>query len=593
MEKRLLISFALSILVLLAYGWLFPSQEPVVGLDTPAPGAITDTFPVETPPRVADLTLPGSVETQDTVATAEAEVSREGLVPADVTTIQGLALRDIVVDTVVYSARFSNRGAVLESIRLREYDDGTGEMLELIGAESAVVTGWPLAITTADPQTNETIANALFVVEQDGNRIRMEYAAEGLSVRKEFRFESDSYTFEVDAQVESNGRPVPFSFVWQGRFGERPAASGTFAGGQDANIVYRDGTAFERLNLSSIETPNDVPATAYVGVEDRYFLAMFMLSDARPPAVGTVEVDSGEDELQPTARVGVPHLGEPIALYVGPQQQEHLAAVDDVLASVIDYGIFKVLSGPMMFVLFSIYGFVGNYGWSIVVFTFFLNIVFFPLRLKQQLSMQKMQKIQPQMRTLQDKFKKIKANDPRKQEVQAEMMGLYKKHGVNPLGSCFPMLLQMPFLIAIFWALQVSVELRQAPWILWIQDLSMQDRYYVLPLLFGAAMFTQQKMMPTSMDPMQAKIMMFMPVMMTFLFRNQASGLMLYWFTSTLFGVGQQYLIKEYWPGAEKPKSVPAPVPAGAVIEAEVVGASEESESNSSESKRRKRRRKK
>jgi len=246
----------------------------------------------------------------------------------------------------------------------------------------------------------------------------------------------------------------------------------------------------------------------------------------------------------------------------------------------------------MMFGLVAIHGVVGNYGWSIIVLTIFINFVFFPLRLKQQLSMQKMQKIQPKMRTLQDKYKKLKPNDPRRPEVQAEMMGLYKKHGVNPLGSCFPLLLQMPFLIAIFWALQVAVELRQAPWMLWIQDLSAADPYYVLPLLFGTAMFTQQKMTPTAMDPMQARIMMLMPVMMTVLFITYPSGLMVYWVTSTIFGIGQQLLIKKYWP-SDAPKRAPAPVPVEEkpVIEAELVGA--EDEDDSSDAKRRKRRRKK
>ena len=409
----------------------------------------------------------------------------------------------------------------------------------------------------------------------------------------EFRFDSEAYTFEVDAQVErDDGSPVPFSFLWQGRFGEESAASAPFVGSQEANIVYRDGTSFERLSVSSIETPNDVPATTYVGVEDRYFLAMFMLSNARPPAVSVVGVDLGDDELEPTGRVEVPYVGDPVRLYVGPQQRESLAAVDEALSPVLDYGFFEVLSRPMMFFLVLIHGYVGNWGWSIVVFTFFLNIAFFPLRLKQQLSMQKMQKIQPQMRTLQDKYKKMKAADPRRPEVQAEMMGLYKKNGVNPLGSCFPMLLQMPFLIAIFWALQVSVELRQAPWMLWIQDLSAADPYYVLPILFGASMFAQQKMMPTAMDPMQARIMMFMPIMLTVMFIGSQSGLMLYWLTSTLFGVGQQYLIKKHWAPADKPKRARAPQPTEdrPVIETQVVSASEDSDS--SESKRRKRRRK-
>ena len=595
MEKRLLISFALSILVLIAYGWLFPPQEPAVGPETSDPAAVTDTAPTETPLPAGAIGAPRPEETEEIIATAQADFAGEATVPSDAITIQAEIARDVVVDTLVYSARFSNQGGVLQSIRLREYDDGTGQMLELINPEAGATTGWPLAIATADPQINDVIANALYVVRRDGNNIRMEYAAEGVRVLKEIRFDAELYTFQVDAQVERDGSPVPFSFLWQGQFGEQGAGSSVpFSGSQESNIVYRDGPSFERLSVSDIDAPNQVPATAYLGVEDRYFLAMFMLPEARPPTVGTVELDFGEDELQATARIEVPHAGGPIALYVGPQQREHLARVDDALATVIDYGFFEILSRPMMFFLFMIHGYVGNYGWSIVVFTFFLNLIFFPLRQKQQLSMQKMQKIQPQMRTLQDKIKKLKGNDPRKQELQAEMMGLYKKHGVNPLGSCFPMLLQMPFLIAIFWALQVSVELRQAPW-MWIQDLAAPEPSLikVLPILFGVSMFVQQKMMPTSADPMQARIMMIMPPMLTVMFYRYPGGLMLYWLTSNLFGVGQQYLIRKYWAPADKPKRVPPPAPSEAkpVIEAEVVPDSKESDSP--ESKRRKRRRKK
>ena len=167
--------------------------------------------------------------------------------------------------------------------------------------------------------------------------------------------------------------------------------------------------------------------------------------------------------------------------------------------------------------------------------------------------MQKMQKIQPQMRTLQDKYKKLKANDPRRAQVQTEMMGLYKEHGVNPLGGCLPLLLQMPFLIAFYRMLSLSIELRQAPWMLWIHDLSQHDPYYVTPILMAVSMIVMQKMTPTTVDPAQAKMMMIMPVMLMFIFLRYASGLQLYWLTSNVVGIGQQVFINKYWaPQTEK-----------------------------------------
>ncbi len=575
MEKRLLLSFALSILVLFGFGWFYstPAEEtapPAVEVEPGQPAAVAALGPVEEPAPEALEAAPAIAQDQDVQAEA---VSSTSLISGP------------------FELSFSNEGAVLTSIRLRDYIDGAGQLLELIGGEVADTTGWPLGIRTGDPETDAEIEAALFAVEATSTQIRMEYGAAGLNVVKTFRVVPDSYRLEVEADVRRDGDAVPFSLLWQGNFGEDYSSGVPLAGASGSSIVYRDGLSFERLDVGGIEDPNEVPATMYAGVADRYFVAMFLLSDARPPLVSQVPVDMGDGELLATPRLEVPYTGGPVELYIGPQQEQRLTEVDPALADVIDYGFFGVLSRPMMFGLALIHdSLIDNWGWSIIVLTIFINFVFFPLRLKQQLSMQKMQKIQPQMRTLQDKYKKLKANDPRRPEVQAEMMGLYKKNGVNPLGGCLPLLLQMPFLIAMFGLLQVAIELRQAPWVFWIQDLAAADPYYVLPVGFGLSMFAQQKTMPTAMDPMQARIMMIMPVMLTVMFLGSPSGLMLYWLTSTVFGVGQQLLIRKYWAPPEKPKRAqlsakPEEKPA---IEAEVVSPPEDDSAG-----RRKRRRKK
>jgi YidC/Oxa1 family membrane protein insertase len=185
--------------------------------------------------------------------------------------------------------------------------------------------------------------------------------------------------------------------------------------------------------------------------------------------------------------------------------------------------------------------------------------VLFPLRLKQQVSMQKMQKVQPQMRTLQDKYKKLKANDPKRVDVQSQMMNLYKEHGINPMSGCLPLLLQMPFLIAFWKMLSVSIELRHAPWMFWVTDLSRPDPFYIMPILMAVSMFITQKMTPTTADPVQARMMMIMPIMFTALFISAQSGLMLYWLTSNVVGIGQQFVINKYWSAkdTEAPKNKP------------------------------------
>jgi YidC/Oxa1 family membrane protein insertase len=220
---------------------------------------------------------------------------------------------------------------------------------------------------------------------------------------------------------------------------------------------------------------------------------------------------------------------------------------------VLDYGYFEFIAKPLMVALNWTNSYIGNFGWSIVLVTVVINLVIFPLRLKQHVSMLKMQKIQPHMKRLQDQFKKLKPNDPKRAQIQGEMMGLYKQHGVNPMGGCLPLLLQMPLLFGFYSALAYSIELRQAPWIFWIKDLSRYDPYYVIPILMAVAMIAQQKLTPTAnLDPIQAKMMLLMPVMMTFLFLWYSSGLALYWLTGSVVGVAQQVFINKYWtPQAE------------------------------------------
>jgi YidC/Oxa1 family membrane protein insertase len=254
--------------------------------------------------------------------------------------------------------------------------------------------------------------------------------------------------------------------------------------------------------------------------------------------------------------------GKPVRVYAGPKQQDWLSKADPQLGATLDYGYFEFIAKPLVYLLLWIHGYIGNFGWSIVLLTIVINLVLFPLRLKQQVSMVKMQKIQPKMRRLQDQYKKLKATDPRRAQVQSEMMGLYKEHGVNPMGGCLPLLLQMPLLFGFYSALAYSIELRRAPWIFWIKDLSQYDPYYVIPILMAVAMIIQQKLTPTAnLDPAQAKMMMLMPLMMTFMFLWYSSGLALYWLTGSVIGIVQQVFMNKYWSPQPEAKLAPRPSP--------------------------------
>ena len=596
MEKRILLAFVLSGLVMfLYYGFLAPPPQPVPPAGPPP--AAGSTPPAETAPAPQPAAAPERMS-----EAPETTIDTMIAAPATTTTdVRAEFAEEVRVDTARYSIIVSNEGGLLRSLRLKDYEGPVGEddrgllarllgrplataPIELINQDAGASVGWPLAFSTGDPATDEQLRTALYVADRDSYGIRFEYAADGLRARKEFRFDPETYSIEVDASLSRAGRPVPFSIVWQGGFGDQSRRFDATS----RSLVYHEAGDFERLNVMSVEASQDIAPATYVGVEDQFFIAMFL-----PAGVGAARAEAapftrGEDEIQ-TVALSVPAPGGTLPIYVGPKQQDALGAVDAGLVPVIDYGFFEILSRPLLFGLLWIHSYVGNYGWSIIILTMFINFILFPLRLKGQLSMLKMQKIQPQMKTLQDKYKKMKANDPRRPEVQTEMMGLYKKHGVNPLGGCLPMLLQMPFLFAFFTLLRMAIEVRGEPWMLWIRDLSAPDPFSILPVLMGASMFVMQKMTPMTMDPTQARMMMMMPVMLSgmFIFFPVAAGLMLYWLTSNVVGVGQQLFINKYWAPAAGGKPKPAATPARPV-EVEVV---EENPANdNAEPKRRKRR---
>ena len=224
--------------------------------------------------------------------------------------------------------------------------------------------------------------------------------------------------------------------------------------------------------------------------------------------------------------------------YIGPKDYKQLQSIDPILVNAIEYGWFTFASAPLFKVLMWLEGLFGNWGWAIIALTFLIRAVLYPLTYKGMVSMQKMKEIAPKIKELQAKYK----GDP--QRMNASVMEMYKKHGANPLGGCLPMLLQIPVFFAIYRVLLNAVELQGAPWILWVNDLSRMDQFYVLPLLMGASMYYQQKLTPSNFsDPMQEKIFKFLPVIFTFFFITFPSGLVLYWFVNNLFSIAQQFMV--------------------------------------------------
>jgi YidC/Oxa1 family membrane protein insertase len=369
----------------------------------------------------------------------------------------------------------------------------------------------------------------------------------GVTVEKRYRFTRGSYIVGLE-QIVSNGSATP----WRGAEYVRIKGRSTemersmfdvdtysFVG----PIVY-NGDKSEKLKHDDLIDDGKFEFSSqrgWVGSIQHHFLR------AAVPTPGTeykYDVQAaGDTATSSIIRRGLvtiaPGASETFAttLFVGPKLQEQLEQIDETLKLTVDYGLLAIISQPLFWLLSFVYGFVQNWGVAIIVVTFLIKLAFYKLTESSGRSMAKMRQIQPRMKALQDRYKDDK------QALSQAMMDLYKREKVNPAAGCLPILIQMPFFLAFYWVLLESVEMRQAPFALWITDLSTRDPYFILPLIMGAAMFGQQKLNPAPADPVQAKVMQIMPVMFTVFFAFFPSGLVLYWVTNTLLSIAQQWKV--------------------------------------------------
>jgi len=570
-QARILLAFALSFVILFVSSRFFVGPPP-----EPPPDAVAEPA---NPPGGTPVPL---AEPQPAGAAAEPVPETAGA-PApepNAELRQGAAEEDIVVESDFYRAVFTTRGAAVKSWTLARYDDREGKPLELVNTAAAAEYGAPLTIWVSDAPLRQEINSALFVPSATGTlqapvTLTFEYSDSRIAARKEFVFTRDSYVVNATSELSQEGRPMSHALAWLGAFGnlEDVAARGGLI-----QVFYRDTQEMVRLDPGNVERNGigrrilnwmqglvgPLPPGAdiqeisvlgsfpFAGIEDHFFCAAFL------PQQGPLRVSAFEQEIalpeqtrkMPTLGVAVSSGDEPVnrlRVYLGPKDREVLQPVDPLLPGLVDYGWFSFVAQPLFLAMRWMHeNVVGNYGWVIVLITVIINFLLFPLKLKTMRSTMKMQRIQPQLKAIQDKYKHLKAGDPRKQEMTQETMALYKKHGVNPIGGCLPMLLQMPFLYGFYQVLIVSIEMRHAPWILWVGDLSSPEQLPIktLPILLCATQFLLQRMSPMpSPDPTQQKMMMYMPLMFLFLFWGMSSGLVLYWLTGNVVGIAQQWYI--------------------------------------------------
>lgn len=542
MEKRVLLAVFLSFLVLIVYQRFLAPPPPPEGV----PAAVE-----QVPPQAAAARAPEARPTQPAERPEPASETRP--LVADATE------QEVVFENEDVRAVFSNRGAALTSWKLQKYLAAPDVPVDLVPSSRAPETPAGFALTVNDAALSAKIQNVLYHVNDDGlnvgggqgeRRLVFEYQDASLHVRKEFVFGlgPEAYIVSVNAEVTSGGERIPYT-IQSGpglADGDASAGGGNFLAPsyvQPAGGVFYLNDDDTRLATSTLQqTPHYEGTFKYVGIDDQYFLQV-ALPGSEPVRAQYGVFASPIAGAAPQVNFGVERTSDtPLRYFYGPKDFDQLAAVDRDLVRVINFGIFAPIVVPLLNALKWVNGYVGNYGWSIIILTILINAAIFPLRHRSVVSMRKMQELQPEMKAIQDRYAKLKTTDPARQKMNQEVMALYRERGVNPASGCVPMLLTLPVLFAFYSLLSAAIEIRGAPFVGWIHDLSKHDPYYVTPLLMGATMVWQQRITPTTADPVQQRVMMFMPVMFTFMFLWAPSGLVLYWLVSNLWAIGQQQL---------------------------------------------------
>ena len=550
MERRVLVAVFLSFLVLYAYqAFLVPPPPPPETQAQPvspaaAPPSTSQPVPVPAAtPAVEPATLAASVP----------------LPPAAVV-LGETSEREILVETATVEATLSNKGGRVLHWRLKNYRDSLGELIDLVPSDLPPGQPTPFSLRVDDGPMTERLNTALYSVSGDaGGRVDSRAGeatvlfefedASGLRARKEMRFDPENYLIAFSVTVENGGVALNPTVLWGSGLSDAgaQAGGGSFFTGNYSQppqgIYHRDGSVERITSGDFAEQPVHDGQFRFAGIDDHYFIAAALNTSQVRVEFEPTPVAGPEESQRLLVSQSFTFAAPPqnVQFFYGPKQFDLLRLVDAELVRAINFGMFGWLAVPLLGALQWIYGFAGNYGWSIVLLTLLINVAISPLRHKSVVSMRKMQAVQPQMKAIQDRYAGLKKTDPARQKMNTEIMALYKEKGVNPASGCVPMLLQFPVLLAFYSMLGQSIELRGAVFGLWITDLSLPDPYYVIPVMMAVTMFWQTKITPSTADPAQQKIMMFMPLMFTFFFLQAPSGLVIYWFVSNLWAIGQQY----------------------------------------------------
>ncbi|MFQ5736185.1 MAG: membrane protein insertase YidC [Thermodesulfobacteriota bacterium] len=522
MDRKTLIAIALSLVVLIGYPYLMRYINPQQPKEQQARTGVERGAGVS---AVSTEGAPAPVEPGAPAPESGKKVKAELM----------------TVETPLFKAVFSNQGAGIESWELKDYSETIEKGSKGINLASSIAVNDSFATRLVSNGTAETLVFTLprATTVEKGETTELVFLARtsaGLNVIKKYTVTGDSFIVKTDLSIVNTSKSA-FQGDVVTSLASNVAGKDKTGYHQGPVIDSQDGLKRQYEKEARLEGQQ----MRWIGIENKYFLAaLYPLT----------EVPMGWSTQVPSAKSSSVSLRVPLDMppgtatnfsyntFLGPKEYDLLVRQKLRLEESIQFGMFAFMAKPMLVALNFFQRFLGNYGLAIILITIVIKIIFYPLSRHSLKSMKEMQKLQPQLAAIKEKYKDDK------EKMNKELMEMYKRYKVNPVGGCLPMVLQIPVFIALYEVLYVAIELRHAPLFLWIRDLSDKDPYYITPLLMGGTMFLQQKMTPSTMDPTQSKMMMFMPLIFTYMFLKFPSGLVLYWLLNNILTIAQQYYIQ-------------------------------------------------
>jgi YidC/Oxa1 family membrane protein insertase len=548
MEKRIFLAIVISIAVLIGWGFLAPRLFPELARKQVSNTPAAANKPSSAPEKLAAEAASAPQLHSSTAPSLAGAPAQPLNTPAPVA---ATAVQPVVVDMPDYVAVLSNRGAQLVSFKLKHYKQkGADALVDLVQTRAPLRTDYPFTIVPQDRallRLNSALYAVRDAVDPKGARVvEFRYSDGKVTATKTYRFTKQPYLFGFNVSVNP---PSPYRIAVGPGIRTLTPDELKLASITTGNGVVQTGGKFKVHRREKVPTLQLFPGVDFIGVEDNYFMTTLRPTESRE---GLLQKVSFYDPKTKARRLDVYAAlnatnGGVVAgdAFFGPKEAKLLDAYNFERA--LQLGLFDPIARLFLIALRWLNQFTHNWGFAIIVLTILIKIALFPLQHKQNVSMKKMQRVQPKVDQIKAKYKKSRTDADQRQKMNVEMMALYQKEGINPMAGCLPLVLQLPILWGFYNLLSRAIELRGAPWVLWIHDLSEKDPTYVLPIFMTATMFLQTYLMPATGDPAQRRMFLIMPLVFGFMFKDFPSGLVLYWLVQNVLTIVQQLVMNKWW----------------------------------------------